>query len=103
MAARRPKAGMTPADRALADRISRARTATPPRGAEWYTRSAELAELVGADVNAVIDEFDERASVREYLGGVTRADAERLAFEDVRERFVRQGEMLGATTAATGR
>jgi len=30
------------------------------------------------------ERFEERAAIREYLGGFTREEAERLALEDVR-------------------
>lgn len=84
----------SPADRAITDRVRRARLAQPPRGTEWYVAAGELAAEIGADVNDVLDDFDYHASVREYDGGVTRAEAERLGFEDVRERYTRQARLL---------
>lgn len=85
----------TPQDRAIADRIARARTANPPRDTEWYERCGELALRLKLDPGDVFEEFDERAAVREYLAdNGDRRESERLAFEDVRERFEKQGRLL---------
>lgn len=81
---------MTPAERAVADRVSRARQAMPSRGAEWYERCGELAQRLGLNAGDVMDEFDERAGIREYDANVQRADAERLAWDDVEAYFTRQ-------------
>jgi len=37
------------------------------------------------NVYDVLDDFDERAAIREYLGGYPRRNAEQLAFQDVKE------------------
>lgn len=86
--------GETPKDRALKDRIARARAANPPRGAEWYEKAAELAEETGADVADVLDMFDERAAIREYDGATDRATSEAEAFGEVEELFRRQRRLL---------
>jgi hypothetical protein len=71
----------------------RVRRAMPPRvdptGA-CHAAVAELARDHGLDVADLLEETLERASVREYLGGVTRPEAERLAVEDVREAVYRR-------------
>ena len=36
------------------------------------------------------EEFEERAAIREYLGGFPRREAERLAREDIRQRRKRE-------------
>lgn len=36
--------------------------------------------------------FNERAAIREYLGGYTRKEAERLAWEEVKERQKASGK-----------
>jgi hypothetical protein len=77
----------------LAARVAKARTSTPPRGTEYYVLAGELAALVGADVADVLDEFDERAGCREFVGGLDRAEAERLAWHDTEERYTRQRRM----------
>lgn len=44
----------------------------------------ELAKRFGADADDVIELWLERAAVREYDGGLSRAEAEVAALEDVR-------------------
>jgi hypothetical protein len=71
----------------------RVRRAMPPRvdptGA-CHAAVAELARDHGLDPADLLEEAVERASVRQYLGGVTQAEAERLAVEDVRESVRRR-------------
>ena len=43
----------------------------------------ELAERVGVDPDELAEWWSERAAVREYEGGQSRAEAEQSAFEDV--------------------
>jgi hypothetical protein len=40
-----------------------------------------------------MDDWDERAAIRQYDGNVSRDEAERLAFLDVLERYERQRRM----------
>lgn len=86
MALRQPKKLPTPADRALEDRIARARRANPPRDPTGvhHEALAELAHRFDRDVVDLVDLWDERAAIREYDGAERRA-AERLAVEDVRD------------------
>ena len=86
----------TPNELAAADRAARARAANPPRdptGAH-HLAIAELARETGRDVTELLDSWDERAAMREYAGEANRAESERLAVEDVRTQFVRQGVLL---------
>jgi hypothetical protein len=72
-------------DRELAERIARARVKSPPQDptGACHCALAEIAQRCGRDVGDLVDEWHERAAVREYLGGVTRDEAERLAVADV--------------------
>jgi len=76
--------------RQVEDRVRRARLATPPRGAPYYERCAELARAVGLEPCDVMDDWDERAAIRQYDGNVSRDEAERLAFLDILDRYQRQ-------------
>ncbi len=62
-----PRRSRTPAD------------ATPPKR-DAFDR---LAEEVGHTRERVLEEFGERSGIREYLGGLSRAEAEARAMEDV--------------------
>ena len=44
----------------------------------------ELARTLGVDANELVEQWTERAAIREFEGGQSRADAERDALEDVR-------------------
>lgn len=48
---------------------------------------ADIARANGKDVTDIYEECLERAAVREYCGGLTRSESERLALEDVAGRF----------------
>ncbi len=71
------------------DRADRARRSYPKldRTGEYREKCVELAEEVGANAEHVWEEFEERASVRWYLGVMTRDAAEELAWGDVQERW----------------
>ncbi len=94
MAVRKLKHVPTPAEqvkaRQVADRVARAKAAHPPRGVEYYVLAGELAASLGADPGDIMDHFDERAALREYDGGLTRQEAERLGWQDCEEFYVRQ-------------
>lgn len=88
------KGVQTPNDRAIADAVARARSKRQTTSAEWYERCGELAKEHGIDTSYVLEEFEERAACRQYCNeAVTRDEAERLAFDDVRERFVKQTDL----------
>ena len=44
----------------------------------------ELARTLGVDADALVEEWTERAAIREFDGGQSRADAERDALDDIR-------------------
>lgn len=44
----------------------------------------ELARDLGVDADALVEQWAERAAIREFEGGQARADAERDALDDVR-------------------
>ena len=44
----------------------------------------DLARTLGVDPEALVEEWTERAAIREFEGGQSRADAERDALDDVR-------------------
>jgi hypothetical protein len=88
VAVRQPRKPETPKDRAVADRVRRARTPNR-RSIEYCERCGALANALGVDPGDVFEEFDDRAWAREVGGGNTRDEAERLAFLDVLERYER--------------
>lgn len=65
----------------------------PPRDERWQGAVRELAKRTGRNAEDLLDQWDERAAVREYLGNVTRDEAERLAFEDVQRQYEPQLEI----------
>ena len=74
-------------------RADAARRARPPQRdptGEHHDAIAQIAADAGRNVADLMDEFDERAAVREYLGHFPRAEAERLAVEDVRSAYARR-------------
>lgn len=50
-----------------------------------YGRLAGLAKRHGVDLARLLEEWAERAAIREYLGEIPRAEAERLAVVDACE------------------
>jgi hypothetical protein len=46
----------------------------------------QIARMSGRTLSEVTEDWNERASIREYLGGYPRAEAERLAIQDVEEQ-----------------
>ena len=56
----------------------------------------DLSKTLGLDPEALFEEWSERAAIREYEGGQSRADAERDAFDDVR-----LAHRIGPKSAAT--
>jgi hypothetical protein len=53
-----------------------------------------IAAAAGLPKDVVIDEWKERAAIREYLGGFPRGQAERLALDDAERYFVPQRELF---------
>lgn len=60
----------------------------------------ELARTLGVDPDALVEQWAERAAIREFEGGQPRADAERDALEDVRALQRRGPKSAGAQAAA---
>src|SRR5688500_3229945 len=89
MALRKIKPIETAKDRAVQDRVRRAKTTRSPvdRTSKYHEQIGELARACGVTFDVVYEEFSERAAAREYLGGVSRDEAEFAAMGDVRERF----------------
>lgn len=89
MALRKRAPVLTAKDKVVADRVRRAKAMRSPvdRTSRYHEQLGELARTADVPVDVVVEEWGERAAVREYLGGVTRDEAERLAFDDVLERF----------------
>jgi hypothetical protein len=89
MAVKRITTAPTPKERAAMDRVTRAKKSYPriDRHGAYRELCAELATETGADVVSIWEEFQERAGTRMYCGELEIEDAERLAMDDVRERF----------------
>lgn len=52
-------------------------------------RLALIAKRSGRTVDDVTELWNERAAIREYLGGKSRKEAERLALDDVADEVLR--------------
>lgn len=80
----------------VARRVAAGRAAEEQRDptGEWHQRLRELADDHDVNAGDVLDEWDERAAVRQYDAGCDRATAERLAFVDVKERLEPQRSLL---------
>lgn len=72
----------TPKERAIADRIRRARP--KPRNEKWIKRADEIARELGIGSDEVLAEHDHRADLLEW-DGVKRAEAEERAWEQTVE------------------
>ena len=70
----------------LPDRLAATESRVTTASATWAKRAAALLALVRDDDSRVSlrERFEERAAICEYDGGVTREDAERVAFEEIR-------------------
>jgi hypothetical protein len=53
----------------------------------WHRVCRALADELQLEVADVLDEWEERAAIREYLGETDRELANRLAFDDVLARL----------------
>ncbi len=62
--------------------------------AVYAQKANELAAKLGIKAHEVYEEHCERAAVRFFLGETSIPEAERLAWKDVEERFIRQGVLL---------
>ena len=59
----------------------------------------ELARTLGVDADALIEQWTERAAIREFEGNQPRAEAERDALDDVRLLY-RKGPRSAAAAAS---
>jgi hypothetical protein len=80
---------LTAEEKRIADRVARAKRGHSPvnRTSNYHEQLGELARECGVAVDLVIEEWSERAAAREYLGNVSRDEAEFLAMGDVRQRW----------------
>jgi hypothetical protein len=81
----------------LADRIARAKAKNPPQDptGEHHESIAKIARHIGRDTCTLLDEWDERAAIRQYEGGQDRASAERDAVTDIEATYApMQGVLL---------
>lgn len=56
-----------------------------------------LAARTGCSADAAREVYEERAAIRQYEGGATKADAEALAWRDVLDLYDRQGDLLASS------
>lgn len=49
----------------------------------WTAKIFELAKRSGRELDDVFELWSERAAMREFAGGMARAEAEQAAFDDV--------------------
>lgn len=91
MAIRKLHPQETAKDRAIKHRLMTAKAKRSPvdRTSHYYEQLGEVARASDTPVDLVIEEWSERAAAREYMGGVSRDEAEFLAMDDVRQRFTR--------------
>ena len=89
MAIKQPKKPLTPNERAMTDRATRARKSYPrfDRHGGYMEACAALAEETGCDVVSAYSEWRDRVEARLYTGMVDVDDAESAAMNDVRERY----------------
>jgi hypothetical protein len=90
-----PRRKETPGQRMQRDTVERAKRA--PRwdaGGVYAQKAADLAARLGLQAAEIYDEHCERAAIRHYLGEADIHEAERLAWGDVEERFIKQGVLL---------
>ncbi len=59
------------------------KSAAPPKGPPTlHEQLREVARRGGVPIEHVVEEHAERAAIREYLGGMSREEAEAAAIED---------------------
>ncbi len=75
-----------------AEQVRRA-PAWDPMGV-YAQKSAELAEVLGIKASEIYEEHCSRAAIRHYLGEKSIMEAERLAWQDTEERFLKQRTLL---------
>jgi hypothetical protein len=91
MAIKRISPAPTPKERALMDRVQRARKSYPrfDRHGAYREAVGELAAETGADVESIWEEWQDRVRDLLYTGEPEVESAEARALDDMRERFRR--------------
>lgn len=91
MAARLPRPPMTAKERAVADRVQRAKRSYPrvDRHGVYMEACSALAEETGADVTSVYEEWQDRVTAHMYTAELDVDDCEAQALEDVRLAYRR--------------
>jgi hypothetical protein len=75
---------------ALQERIDKIRKSQVGHGVEYYVLAGELAARLGVDVGDVMDDFSHQAAIRQYEGGITMQESERLGWAATEEIYTRQ-------------
>ena len=61
---------------------------------EIYAVLESISLVSGKPLLEVVEDWHQRAAIREHLAGVDRATADDLAVDDVRDRYCRQRSLL---------
>ncbi len=61
---------------------------------EIYAVLESISLVSGSSILEVVEDWHQRAAIREHLAGVDRATADDLAVDDVRARHCRQRSLL---------
>lgn len=56
-------------------------------GGQWERAVRKLAADAGVNADVLVEEWDERAALRTWCGGMSLDDANHAAFEDVKSRL----------------
>ena len=72
---------------ALVERMRAAQSANRDPGGRWHAACAYLAREARAPIIDVLDEWDERAAIAEFVGNLPRAESEAQAFAETQARF----------------
>ncbi|MGL4445713.1 MAG: hypothetical protein ACRCU1_18965 [Alsobacter sp.] len=78
----------------LADRVARGKVAGRDPTGRHMAAVCVLARRTKIDPLHLLDDWDERAAVREFEGGLSRALAEEGAVVDVESMTIKQTEMI---------
>jgi hypothetical protein len=90
VAVRKPAARpLTAEEKRIQDRIARVKKHRSPvdRTSNYHVQLGDLAKECGVTFDVAYEEWSERAAAREYMGNMSRDEAEFLAMDDVRQRW----------------
>ena len=76
---------------ALIARLYNAQRGNRDPGTRWHAACAYLARDAKAPIIDVLDEWDERAAIAEFVGNLPRAESEAQAFAETQARFMLRG------------